>query len=304
MGKCKTPWNPQLVIPKTFEQCLTYEKQVLWLYKKIQEIQQMGGIPGEAATVSIGETVTGEVGEPAAVTNTGDETNAIFNFTIPQGPKGETGEPGATGPEGPAGPAGPQGPEGAQGPKGETGEQGPKGETGAQGPKGETGEQGPKGETGPQGPAGPTGAEGPAGKDGVGYVPVTLVSQQLPLQGMGVFGYCGKYNSLDDGQMEVKPMTYNEYEVTVPAQTVILSNQPGIFPVGLNLQVKATTQDGEKDFGTHYISAVGEITSGGITNKYFTLKIPLLHLIKREASYSYDLTLTSTTDLSRDIYYN
>lgn len=33
-------WNPQLVIPKTFEQCLTYEKQIMFLWRKIEELQQ------------------------------------------------------------------------------------------------------------------------------------------------------------------------------------------------------------------------------------------------------------------------
>lgn len=32
-------WNPQLVIPSTFEQCFTYEKQILWLKKQIDDLK-------------------------------------------------------------------------------------------------------------------------------------------------------------------------------------------------------------------------------------------------------------------------
>ena len=64
------------------------------------------------------------------------------------------------------------------------------------------------------------------------------------------------------------------------------------------------TNDGEKDFGTHFISAVAEVTSEGLRDKYFTLKIPLLKLIKRESTNSYEVTLTSVDDVSRSIFYN
>ena len=35
-------YDPQLVIPSTFEECLTYEMQVIWLYKKIEELSDGG----------------------------------------------------------------------------------------------------------------------------------------------------------------------------------------------------------------------------------------------------------------------
>ena len=35
-------YDPQLVIPSTFEECLTYEMQVMWLYKKIEELSDGG----------------------------------------------------------------------------------------------------------------------------------------------------------------------------------------------------------------------------------------------------------------------
>lgn len=36
-------YDPQLVIPATFEECLTYEMQVIWLYKKIEALGDGGG---------------------------------------------------------------------------------------------------------------------------------------------------------------------------------------------------------------------------------------------------------------------
>lgn len=57
------------------------------------------GVPGKdgrdgqgiAATVDVGTTTTGEAGTPATVVNAGDETHAVFNFTIPRGAKGDSG---------------------------------------------------------------------------------------------------------------------------------------------------------------------------------------------------------------------
>lgn len=124
------------------------------------------GETGSAATIMVGEVTTGAAGSAASVTNTGSASEAIFDFSIPQGAKGETG---------------PQGPKGEDGTSisvksseaectkigdgyidesghlqilnslsprtfKDAGEiKGPKGDTGAQGPQGE---QGPKGEQG------------------------------------------------------------------------------------------------------------------------------------------------------------
>jgi len=49
------------------------------------------GVPGEAATVTVGSTTTGNPGTDADVTNSGDSQNAVLNFTIP---RGDTGSPG------------------------------------------------------------------------------------------------------------------------------------------------------------------------------------------------------------------
>ena len=118
------------------------------------------------STIVVGETITGEPGSEAEVTNSGDETNVVLNFTIPKGDKGEQGPAGPMGDVGPEGPPGPKGETGAKGdvgPKGPKGDRGLKGDTGSKGDKGDPGPQGargpvgPKGDTGPQGPVGPKG---------------------------------------------------------------------------------------------------------------------------------------------------
>lgn len=160
------------------------------------------GPPGAAATIRIGTTTTLAPGEPAAVTNSGTESDVVLNFGIPRGPDGsgggesggyyrpsvsEAGElswtpsqsdmptvatvnikgpKGDPGEQGPRGEAGEQGPAGLQGPKGDPGLQG---EQGIQGPEGPEGPRGPEGEQGPQGiqgPKGETGDPGPQGEQG------------------------------------------------------------------------------------------------------------------------------------------
>jgi hypothetical protein len=68
-------------------------------------INNPGG--GSTVSVNVGETTTGEPGTNASVTNSGDETNVVLNFTIPRGktgPQGPQGKPGADGKTGPQGP--------------------------------------------------------------------------------------------------------------------------------------------------------------------------------------------------------
>ena len=50
------------------------------------------GDPG--VSVTVGTTTTGAAGTPASVTNSGTDTAAILNFTIPQGERGPAGAPG------------------------------------------------------------------------------------------------------------------------------------------------------------------------------------------------------------------
>lgn len=106
------------------------------------------GIPGEAATVEVAETLTIDPGLPAEVTNLGNTTKALFSFKIPQGLPGE---PGMPGPQGLAGEPGTPGADGEPGPQGIAGEPGVPGEPG---PQGIQGEQGIQGQQGIQGPAG------------------------------------------------------------------------------------------------------------------------------------------------------
>ncbi len=148
------------------------------------------GIPGDSASISIGNVETTNFSNIASVTDTGSGNKHILNFVIPRG------TPGKQGPQGPTGPAGtsvsilgsyssedelkiehPNGNPGdsylvgndlyvwtsnnswknvgvIKGPKGDTGETG---QPGPIGPRGEQGPQGIPGDTGPMGPQGPPG---------------------------------------------------------------------------------------------------------------------------------------------------
>lgn len=55
------------------------------------------GSDGKSPTVNVGTTTTGPAGSQASVTNSGTETDAVFNFTIPVGIQGQRGEKGDTG---------------------------------------------------------------------------------------------------------------------------------------------------------------------------------------------------------------
>ena len=74
--------------------------------------QGIPGTPGTAATVAVG-TVT--AGLTAAVTNSGNATNAILNFTLVDGRDGDDGAPGADGAKGVPGNPGADGADGADG---------------------------------------------------------------------------------------------------------------------------------------------------------------------------------------------
>lgn len=61
------------------------------------------GPVGPSGTLSVGTVTTGAAGSNVSITNSGNSTVAVFNFTIPRGDTGNTGSQGATGPQGPAG---------------------------------------------------------------------------------------------------------------------------------------------------------------------------------------------------------
>jgi len=88
------------------------------------------GDKGDAATLDVGTTTTGNAGTDASVTNSGSTSAAVFDFTIPRGDKGETGD---------------QGIQGLKGDKGDTGATGATGDTGPQGIQGIQGNPGADG---------------------------------------------------------------------------------------------------------------------------------------------------------------
>lgn len=47
------------------------------------------GLPGVAATIAIGVVATGAPGSNASVSNSGDKSNAVLNFSIPAGLNGK-----------------------------------------------------------------------------------------------------------------------------------------------------------------------------------------------------------------------
>ena len=55
------------------------------------------GKDGVSATIEVGTVTSSEPGTQPTVTNVGDSTNAIFNFTIPKGDKGDKGDQGEKG---------------------------------------------------------------------------------------------------------------------------------------------------------------------------------------------------------------
>lgn len=79
------------------------------------------GPPGQAATIVVGSTTTGNAGTNASVTNVGTSSQAVLNFVIPRGAQGIQGIQGIQGSQGI------QGIQGVKGDKGDTGSTGPAG---------------------------------------------------------------------------------------------------------------------------------------------------------------------------------
>jgi len=65
--------------------------------EQLESLKGQKGDPGNAATVTVGETVTLEPGSDALVENTGNENEAVLKFSIPKGEKGDKGDKGDTG---------------------------------------------------------------------------------------------------------------------------------------------------------------------------------------------------------------
>ncbi len=190
------------------------------------------GIPGKAATIRVGSVTTLAPGSYATVTNTGTESEAVFNFGIPRGASGEGGEgSGAAGEDGGYytpdvssegllswSPSKADMPSVAsvniRGPKGETGSTGatgPAGDTGPSGPAGPTGPTGPEGPAGEQGPTGPAGNDGAPGKDGTS-VTVTNVSTSSEDGGSNVVTFSdGKTLIVKNGSKGSTPVKGTDY---------------------------------------------------------------------------------------------
>lgn len=128
--------------------------------------QGIQGPQGEAASVTIGTTTTGDPGTLANVINSGNSSLAVFDFTVPQGPTGDKGDQGDVGPTGAAATV--------QAGTTTTAQPGTSASVTNSGttseavfdftiPQGDTGPQGPQGEQGIQGVQGPTGDTGPEG---------------------------------------------------------------------------------------------------------------------------------------------
>ena len=155
--------TPELIVPSSFEQCMSYEEQIMYLNVYKQALLRAGDnvtlTDNENGTVTIScnvesvegrgiRTISGTVGDSGTTVTVVLTDGTTQQFFV------ERGEPG------------PQGLQGVQG------EQGPQGEQGLQGPQGEQGPQGI------QGPAGQDGANGVDGEDGTdGFSPIAQVVQ-------------------------------------------------------------------------------------------------------------------------------
>lgn len=91
---------------------------------KLGDLLNSGISTGEGNTVSVAvqNTITGEAGTQASVTNAGTTTNVKLVFTIPKGDKGDTGAKGVKGDKGDKGDTGAQGIQGEKGEKGDPGQ--------------------------------------------------------------------------------------------------------------------------------------------------------------------------------------
>lgn len=66
---------------------------------KFEVLGEIGaqGPRGYAATIAVGDVETGLAGSQAVIINVGDDHDAVFDFTIPQGDKGDKGDTGDVG---------------------------------------------------------------------------------------------------------------------------------------------------------------------------------------------------------------
>lgn len=122
-----TSINDSSLIPVVVTPGVSLETNKITIANAKSVLKGDKGDPGNAATVDVGTTTTGNPGTDASVINSGTTSAAIFDFTIPRGDVGATG---------------PQGLQGIQGIKGDKGDQGDQGIQGIQGVKGDKGDPG------------------------------------------------------------------------------------------------------------------------------------------------------------------
>ena len=202
-----------------------------------RRIKETGGVigptgprgPAGPATITIGNTTTGEAGTNASVTNTGTNQDAILNFTIPRGTQGE---------------------------------QGLRGETGLTGPQGVQGEQGEQGEIGPTGPTGPTGPAGPAGEsslntygrkyntttDGINLE--TNIAQNIPLGSNGPSNRIttATQNTLTITENGIYLVNYSFSGSSSTAATITVEVKQNATSIGSTSIVKTVTPSTNTDF--------------------------------------------------------
>jgi hypothetical protein len=124
-------------------------------------------LPGTPSTFLINWTFTGSPGTSALVTNLGNTTDVVLDFTIPTGAAGSQGSQGVQGVNGTPGADGAVGPQGIQGVNGTPGAKGDQGVQGVQGIPGINGTNGIDGINGTQGIQGIPGINGTNGIDGI-----------------------------------------------------------------------------------------------------------------------------------------
>lgn len=101
--------------PSEYMQVIKAAKEAQKIAQSVRDDADSGkfngasGKDGKAATIAVGSVTTGEAGSAASVVNSGTESAAVIDITIPAGAKGEQGA---------------KGPKGEQGPKGDKGDNG------------------------------------------------------------------------------------------------------------------------------------------------------------------------------------
>ena len=77
--------------PDIYETILEAANSAMNAAKSVREDADSGAFDGKAATIKVGETITGQPNTPAKVENIGTESEALLRFTLPGGLTGPTG---------------------------------------------------------------------------------------------------------------------------------------------------------------------------------------------------------------------